>query len=181
MLLPILLRRNRRARLERRADVAQRTITGLERDLLRRGQHFDLAADLLEAPQVVLLLPGAHLLLLMLFLFERRDGALEPFGGRGVGRRVFAQHVGVAAKPTPPRDHLFERLLRSNQLLQFGGERLESRRCGLGEKTTPFAVLERAGGVLESAVQRRRVLGRHRRQTVPLHLQLGDAFHGIPS
>ena len=52
------------------------------------------------------------------------------------------------------------------------------RRCG--QHPAPLAILERAAGILEPAGQRRRVLRRHRRQRVPLHLQLGDAI-GAPS
>ena len=79
-LLPILLRRERGAIVERRPDVAQRPIAGLEGDLLRGGQRFDLAAQLLEPAQVVLLLLRARLRLRVLQLLEPRDGALETLG-----------------------------------------------------------------------------------------------------
>ena len=95
------------------------------------GQRLHLPADLLQAPQVVLFLPGAQLLLLVLLLLERGDRALEPLGGLGIRRRVLAQHVGVAPQAAPARDDLVDRLLGRDQLLELGGQRLQAAGSGL--------------------------------------------------
>ena len=90
--------------------------------------------------------------------------------GLRVGRRVLAQHVGVAPQAAPARDDLLERLLGGQQLLELGRQRLEPADRGLGQHAPALAILERAAGILEPARQRRRVLRRHRRQRVPAHL-----------
>ena len=55
----------------------------------------------MEAPQVVLFLPGAGLGLTPLFLLEQDNGALEPFGCGRVRRCMLAKQVGIAPQPAP--------------------------------------------------------------------------------
>ena len=161
------------------ADLAQRAIAGLERQRLGGGQRLDLAAELLQAAQVVLLLLGAGLLVLQLFLFESRDGPLEPLGRHQVGRRVLAQHVRIAAQAAPARDHIVDAVARTRRAVRA---RWPASRAG---RPPPRPAARRrsrssngARGILEPARQRRRVLGRHRRQAVPPHPQLGDPIDG---
>jgi hypothetical protein len=131
----------------------RRPIAGLERDLFRGRKGLDLTTQLLQTPQVILLDLRARLLILEFFLFECGDRALEALGGRDIGRRMFTQHVGITAQTTPPRDHFFDRLIGREQLLEFRRQCLEPAGCRFREHTTPFAVLERARGILESTRQ----------------------------
>ena len=112
----------------------------------------------------------------MLFLLERGDRALEPFGSAWIRRRMFAQDVGVTPQTAPARDDLFERLLGADQLLEFRGERLETGDRCLREHAPAFAFFEGTAGILESPVERRGVLRRHRREVVPLDLQFRNTI-----
>ena len=85
---------------------------------------------------------------------------------------MLTQHVGVSAQPAPPRDHFLDWLIGRQQLFQFRRQRLEPAGRSFRKHTTPFAILEHARGILESARQRRGVLRRHRRQAIPPHAQL---------
>ena len=152
-LLAIPLRWQGRAILERRPDLAQGAVAGLERQRFSRRERFDLSAELLQAPQVLLLLPGASLLVFDLFLLESGDGAFESLGRNQIGRGVFAQHVGIPAQPTPARDHIFHRLFRRSELLELGGERLEPADRRFGEQPSALAILEGARGILKASRQ----------------------------
>ena len=91
---------------------------------------------------------------------------------------MLAQNVGVTPKAAPAGNHFVRRLIGLGQLLQLCRQRLEAGRGRLREHPTPFAILERAAAILEPAVQRRGVVGRHRRQCVPAHLELCDVVDG---
>ena len=138
-----------------------------------------MLTQLLEPAQRFLVLAGARFRLLLLFLIERGHRPFQPLGRAWIGRGVLAQDVYVATKPSPSGHHLARRLRGGGKLLELRGERLEAPGSGVRQQPTTLAVLERAGGVLETAGERRRILGRHRRQAVPLHLELGDAIHGV--
>jgi hypothetical protein len=128
---------------------------------------------------VILLLPGTHLLMLLLLLLEARDDPLEPLGRAGIRPGMLAQHVGVAPQAAPAGDDLLERLIRGNELLELGRQRLEAAGRRVRQRAPPLPVLEGAARILEPAVQRRGVFRRHGRQPVPLHLQLGDPVGGV--
>ena len=180
-LLTILLRRERHALLHRRANLTQRAITCLEGDLLGRRKRLDLTTQLLQTPQVILFDLRARLLILELFLLEGGDRALEPLGSRHIRRGVLTEHVGITAQPAPPRDNFLDWLIGRQQLFELRRQRLEPAGRSLGEHTTPFAVLEHARGILESARQRRGVFRRHRRQAIPPHAQLRNPIERFRS
>ena len=123
-------------------DLPQRAIAGLQRDLLAAGQRLDLPADAVEPAQVILLDLRPRLLIQQLLFFERRDRVLEPFGRRRVGRCVLAQDVGIAPQPAPARHHFLGRLIRGEELLELGGQRLEPAGRGFGQHAPPLAILE---------------------------------------
>ncbi len=117
---------------------------------------------------------------MLLFLFlDGRDRLLEAVRGVGVGGGMLPQHVCVAPETTPPCDDFFQRLVRGNQLLELGGQRLQAPRGRPGKHPAALAILERSAPILEPAVERRGVLRRHRWKAVPLHLELGDAIDGV--
>src|SRR4030095_7201631 len=177
--LSILLGRERRPIIERRPDVSQRAIAGLQRDLFCRGERFHLPRNLLQPFEVVLLVLLALLLVVVLPLLARRNRLLQPCACFRIGRQVLAQHVGIAAQPAPPRHNLFERLRRRQQLFELGGERLEAPGSRLRQHPAPLALLERPTRILEPPRQRRRIFRRHRRQPVPAHLQLRDSIDRV--
>ena len=102
---------------------------------------------------MILLDLRTRLLILQFLLFECRDRTLEPFGGAHVRRRVLAQDVGVAPQSAPARHHFLDGLIRSQELLELGGQRFEPAGRGFGQHSPPLAILERPRGILESARQ----------------------------
>src|SRR5258705_3908492 len=176
-LLPVPLRRQRRAILDRGLDVPQRAVTSLQRHLLGRGERLDLPRNLLEPFQVVLLDLRPVLLVLLPFLLERRDRLLEARARVGIGGGVLPEHVRVASEAAPPGDNLFERLRRGDQLFELRGERLETAPGRLPQPPPPPASLEGAARVLEAPRERRRVLRRPPRKPAPPDLPPPAAVH----
>src|SRR4030095_6098768 len=86
--LSILLGRERRTIIERRPDVAQRAIAGLQRDLLGAGGRFHLPRNLLQPFEVVLFVLLALLLVIVLLLLERRNRLLQPWTCFRIGPAV---------------------------------------------------------------------------------------------
>src|SRR2546426_544812 len=82
----------------------QLAIASLERELLRGGKRFDLPRGLLKPFQIVLLEPRTQLLMLVLFLLERRNRLLQPRAGAGIRGGVIAKHVRIAPQAAPSRD-----------------------------------------------------------------------------
>ena len=105
-----------------------------------------MATELLEPPQVVLLLLRPYRRLLLLLLLEQRNGALEPLGRVRIGRRVLAQHVGVAPQSAPARDDLVRRLIATPASCSSSVASVSSRAAAAaGEQAAPLAILERRG------------------------------------
>jgi len=119
-LLSIALRRQRRPILERRADLTHRPVARLQRQRFSRRQRLDLPAELLHAPQVLLLLPRPRLLIFDFLLFQGGDRAFEPLCRHEVGRRMLSQHVCVTPQPAPPSYDILDWLFRRHELFELG-------------------------------------------------------------
>jgi hypothetical protein len=87
---------------------------------------------------------------------------------------VVAKDIGIAPQPAPPRDDIVRGQLGRRELFQLSGQRFQPCCRSLRKQAATLPVLERPTRVLEAAREGRGILRRHRREAVPLDLELGD-------
>jgi hypothetical protein len=140
-----------------------------------------MPAELLETPEMVLALLGPYCGLLVLLFLQNANGALQTLGRVRIRLRVLAKDVGIAPQPSPSGDNIIGRQLGRGELLQLGGKRFQPCRRGLRKQAAALLVLERPARVLEAPREGRGILRRHRREVVPLDLELGNPVCPIRS
>ena len=144
------------------------------------GQRLDLPAQLLQPPQVVLLLPLARTCPARCsFSSSTATARSSRSAASGLASAVLAQHVGVAPQPAPARDQLLGESCSEATSCSSSAASVSSRPAAASPACAAARAPRTRGrrpGSAASATPRTR---RNRRQRVPPHLQLGDPILGI--
>jgi len=145
----------------------------------RRPPGLHLPRNLLKPFQIVLFELRAELLMLVLLLLERRDRLLEPCARVGVGRRVFAQDVGVAPEASPRATTSsigwVDAMSCSSSVASVAIR--PAAACASSLRRSPSSNARHASW--KPPRQRRGVFGGHRRKAVPADLQLRNPIDGM--